>query len=282
MKRNIVVLTDFSPAAAQARAYAAALAAPLGAELHLVHVVQPLPPTPTETGVVLPPYDPRYAQQTRQKVAEVASELAVPATADVAETTWGAAVAEAVARFRPQLLVAGLTATNSLLDEWLSNRALPLAHETGCPVLLVPEQLPATALRTPRRLVLAAEDKPFMLSSEALALAPLLETLQAEIITVCVLPHEERAGGWEALRAVQSCGLGQAAVGSGLHKVESNLPATGILQAAEELHADLIALLDFDHGWLHRLLSGSVISYVARHTPVPLLLLPAETPPTAT
>jgi nucleotide-binding universal stress UspA family protein len=55
MKPNLVVLTDFSTAAERARAYAAALAVPLGAELHLVHAYSALPLSATEFGVIMPP-----------------------------------------------------------------------------------------------------------------------------------------------------------------------------------------------------------------------------------
>jgi nucleotide-binding universal stress UspA family protein len=277
MKPSLVVLTDFSPAAERARAYAAALAGPLGAELHLVHVVAPLPPIPTESGVLLmPPTNARYVQETRQSLAQVAAGLPVSATAELLETTWDTAIEQAIKQYRPQLIVAGLTATHGWLDEWLSNRTRPLAHQTGCPLLLVPELLPTTALHPPKRIALAVEDQNFQLSPAAVSLAPLLDTLAADLITVCVLPHEERAGGWEGLRAVQHCGLGNAAIRSGLHKVDSTLPASGILQGVRELQADMLALLDQGHGWLHQVFVGSVIGYVLRHTPVPVLLLPAE------
>jgi nucleotide-binding universal stress UspA family protein len=65
MTPNFVVLTDFSPAGARAQAYAAALAAPLGAELHLVHVAAPMPITTVEYGLSLPIMDRGYVQDIR-------------------------------------------------------------------------------------------------------------------------------------------------------------------------------------------------------------------------
>jgi nucleotide-binding universal stress UspA family protein len=62
---------------------------------------------------------------------------------------------------------------------------------------------------------------------------------------------------------------------SRLHKVVSGRPASGILQAVDELSADVLVLLDQGHGWLHKAFSGSVIAHVLRHTPVPVLLLSA-------
>lgn len=275
MKPCLVVLTDFSPAAERARSYAAALAAPLGAELHLVHVFLPIPTT-TEYGMVVPIMDVAYVQETRRSLERVAAALPVPATAELIETDWYGAVEQALTRYRPLLLVAGLTATHGRFDEWLSNRALPLAHETGYPLLLVPEHLPAAALRPPRRLALATEDHDFRLAPAARAAAPLLDALGTEVITVCVLPAEDYDGGGHGLRAAQQSGLTAAIPRCALHKVVGELPGAGILQGVRELQADVLALLDQGHGWVHRLFSGSTTDYVLRHATVPVLLLSAQ------
>lgn len=278
MKPNLLVLTDFSPAAERARTYATLLAQALGAELHLVHVFAPLP-IPTEAGIVMPVADERAMQESRSALEQVAAALPVPATADLLETDWMSAVQQSVRTYRPLLLVAGLTSTHGLLDEWLSNRALPLAHQTGYPVLLVPEHLPEEAMHAPKRIALAVEDRPFVLSTKAAALAPFLDVLAAEVVTVCVLPWEDRAGGWIGLQAVQQCGLTSSIPRSGLHKVVNEEPAAGIRQAIREVPTDVVALLDQGHGWLHKLFSGSVIGEVLPHTQVPVLLLPAHTLP---
>lgn len=278
MKPNLLVLTDFSPAAERARAYAAALAGVLGAELHLVHVFAPLPIS-TEAGLVMPVADERAMQESRSALEEVAAALPVPATADLLETDWLSAVQQAIHTYRPALLVAGLTTTHGLLDEWLSNRAIPLAHQVGYPVLLVPEHLSADVLRPPQRIALAIEDRPFVLGPRAAGLAPFLDIVGTEVVTVCVLPWEERAGGWVGAQAAQHCGLTATMPRTGLHKVVNKEPAVGILQAVHELNADMVALLDQGHGWLHRFFSGSVIGQVIPHLHVPLLLLPAHTLP---
>ena len=276
MKPNFVVLTDFSPASERARAYAAVLAAPLGAELHLVHVFLPSP-TATEYGMVLPSLDEGYVQETRRSLQRVAEALPVSTTVELIETSWYEAVEQAVHQHQPLLLVAGLTATHGQLDEWLSNRALPLAYRTGYPLLLVPEHLPDAALHLPERLALAVEDRPFRLAPAATAVAPLLDILGLDVVTVSVLPVEATsAGGWQGLRAARRCGLAAAMPASRLHTVISDLPAAGILQAATELPADMVGLLDQGHGWVHKLFNGSVIDYVLRHALVPVLLLSAE------
>ncbi|MCI1188631.1 universal stress protein [Hymenobacter sp. DH14] len=275
MVPNIVVLTDFSLAAERARAYAAVLAEPIGAELHLVHVFLPVPIT-TEYGMVLPVLDKDYVPETCRCLQHVAEVMPVPTTAEVLEADWPGAIREALDKYQPMLVVAGLTATSGLLDEWFSNRAVQLPHQTGCPLLLVPEHLPDAALHQPHHLALAVEDRAFQLAPAAKVVGPLLDGLKLEPVAVTVLPETAIVGGWTGLRAVQHSRLAAGIAGCGLHKVVGEQPGMGILQAVHDLEADLVALLDQGHGWAHKFFSGSVIDYVLRNTPVPVLLLAAQ------
>ncbi|QKG55257.1 universal stress protein [Hymenobacter sp. BRD128] len=86
-------------------------------------------------------------------------------------------------------------------------------------------------------------------------------------------PHRAHKGG-AGLRAAQRCGLAPTLAGSALHRVVDARPAAGIWQATDELEADMLALLDQGHGWIHKLFSGSVIADVLRYSQVPVLLLP--------
>ncbi|AWM31626.1 universal stress protein [Hymenobacter nivis] len=276
MALNFVVLTDFSPAGARAQAYAAALAAPVGAVLHLVHIASPMPVTTLEYGLSLPALDGGYVREIRHSLAQDAARLPVPATAEVVENDWYAAVVQALAAYRPALLISGLTATHGRFDEWFSNRTLPLAHNTGYPLLLVPEHLPAAAVHPPRRLALAVRDQPFALAPPAAALAPLLAALGTAVLPITVLPAAEAGAGQRGWRAVQHCGLAAALPPGGLHRVVGPAPAAGIQQAVAELSADVLALLDSGHGWMNMLFGGSVLSEVLRHTQVPVLLLATQ------
>lgn len=272
---NIVVLTDFSLAAERARAYAAVLAAPIKAELHLVHVFLPVPIT-TEYGMVLPVMDDSFVPETSRCLRHVAEMMPVNTTAEVLESDWPSALAETLEKYHPLLVVAGLTATSGFLDEWFSNRAVALPHQMGCPLLLVPEHLPDAALRQPHRLALAVEDRPFRLAPTTKVVAPLLDKLNLDVVAVTVLSAEASAGGCEGLSAAQHSGLTAGMATCGLHKVVGEQSGSGILQSVSDLRCDLVALLDQGHGWAHKVFSGSVISYVLRHSRVPVLLLSAR------
>ncbi len=274
----LIVLTDFSPAAARARAYAAALAAPLNADLHLVHIYLP-PTTTTAIAHVMQAENARYVREARQSLEKIATGLPVSATAELIETDWDEAVQQTLHKYRPLLLVAGLTATDGQLDEWFSNRTLPLTRQTGYPLLLVPQHLPDAALRPPHRLALAVADDAFVLAPGALAVAPLLDALEADIITLCVLPPEAGDAGWQGLDAARHCGLAAMMPDTKLHRVVGQAPAPGILAAVSELSADVLILLDRGHDWVHTFLVDSVTDQILRHTPVPVLLLSANQAP---
>jgi nucleotide-binding universal stress UspA family protein len=275
MNPTFVVLTDASPADEPTLAYAAALAAPLGASLHLVHVLDAPLVTTLNYGPPLP--DASYVQAVRVALTQAAARLTVPTTIEVVESSGQGTHEHALATYQPALLIAGLTATDGPLSEWLNNRALPLAHQTGYPLLLVPEYLPKAAVHPPRRVVLAVEDHSFKLTSQAQALAHLLDKLACPITPVMVLPPGEELRGEIGLRAVQQCGLAANLLQSPLHRVLDVRPSAGIWQAADEAEADLVILLDQGHGWVHKLFSGSVIADVLRYSQVPVLLLPLAT-----
>ena len=273
MPLNLVVLTDFSPAGARACAYAAALAAPLGAALHLVHVFSPVPMT-LHLEEEVRPIATRQIQEADRLLRLTVQALPMPATAEVVEADWEGVVAQAIGQYQPVLLLAGLTATDGPLAEWLSNGPLPLAHLTGYPLLLVPEYLPLAQLLPPTQLVLAVEDQPFRLTPQGQALAPVLAKLHCAVVPVTVLPPGRAHKGGAGLRAVQHSGLANNLLYCELHRVVDNWPAAGIWQATDELEADMVALLDQGHGWVHKLFSGSVIANVLRYSQIPVLLLP--------
>jgi nucleotide-binding universal stress UspA family protein len=275
MNPIFVVLTDSSPADEPTLAYAAALALPLGASLHLVHVLETPLVTTLDYGPPLP--DTGYAQAVRTALTQATAHLNVPTTIEVIEGSWQGAHEQALATYQPALLIAGLTATDGPLEEWVGNRALPLAHQTGYPLLLVPEYLPKAAVHPPRCVVLAVEDQSFKLTPQVQALAPLLDKLACPITPVTVVPPGDELRGEAGLRAVQQCGLATGLALSALHRVVDAHPSSGIWQAADELEADLVMLLDQGHGWVHKLFSGSVIADVIRCSQVPVLLLPLAT-----
>ena len=272
MTPSIVVFTDFSAAAERARSYAAALAVCLKAQVHLLHVYPPAP----EEARVGPGTHARDASENRRLLVQVAADMLGSTTATTVEADWDEAVSEIIRLHQPLLLVAGLTATDGPPNEWSSTRILPLAYQTGYPLLLVPEHLPNAALRPPHCLALAVRDKSFRLAPKATVVAGLLDALRMVPVPVTVFPPEEATSGEQGLRSAQECGLTATLYRSSLHRVIGNQPARGILQAVHELSADMLTLLDPGHGWVYNLFNDNTIEQVLRHARVPVLLLSTE------
>ena len=86
MKPTLLVLTDSSPAAERARAYAAVLAAPLGADVHLLNVY-PVLPINSRAGRALRATHAGYMLKESRALEAVAAAMPVSATA----TPWPAA-----------------------------------------------------------------------------------------------------------------------------------------------------------------------------------------------
>lgn len=275
MPPTLVVLTDFSPAGDRACAYAAALAAPLGAALHLVHVFS-MPFTSPRMAVAMHEAIAEHVQEDSWRLQQKASELPLPATTQVVEADWAEAVAQVLAEYQPLLLVAGLPIASGPLSKWLIERPLPLVHQTGYPLLLVPENLPPADLHPPRRLLLAVENQPFQLSPEAQLLRPQLDILGCQTFVATVVSPDAPPAGQAGLHAAQRCGLASALAQAELRQVVDARPAAGIWQAADEVEADLVVLLEQGHGWAHKVFSGSVIADVIRFSQVPVLLLAAQ------
>ena len=126
-------------------------------------------------------------------------------------------------------------------------------------------------------MALAVDDRPFTLALETKAIATLFDALATEIVTVTLVLAAGWNGSGQGHLAAQKSGLAAMMPRSQLHQMVGPEPAPSILQAVQSLSADLLALLDIGHGWVHKLVIDSVINQVLRATPVPVLLFaPAD------
>lgn len=58
--------------------------------------------------------------------------------------------------------------------------------------------------------------------------------------------------------------------------VKDGDPGDAILEAAKELHADIIAMGSHSHKWLEDIIMGSVTEKVLHHTSLPLFIIPTK------
>ena len=275
MNSCIVVLANLSAAAEQAARYAAVLAAPQQARLELLHLYHE-PLLDPELVTVTAAHTFRTQAETAALLRQQARQLAVPAEVKISVQPLAQAVQEAVCLGHPQLLVMGLSAEHTLLDHLLHNQALPVLRTTHRPLLLVPEG--ATSLGLPRRIALAVDAEQFHLNEAAEALEPLLASWQAAYTAVHVLVPGEREAypGQRALGHLRLSGLLPATQPLELYEEEHVRPAAGVLQAIADTQADLLVLIARPRSFLGRIFHESVTAAVLRHSPVPVLLLPAR------
>jgi len=274
MTPSLLVLADLSALADRAAHYAALLGSPLHAHLTLLHIYQD-PVLELELAGVTSAQLKRNQADTATVLRAVAQRLSVPADVTVSVASMPKAIAEAVLEYHPLLLVMGLSSEHALLDHWLHNQLLPVLRATQQPVLLVPE---AAALRPPRRVVLAVDAEPFTLNTAALKVAALFSAWPEASYTVASIParHEQPAfSGEMALDGVRTSKLLPQATPLELYEHRHFSAVTGIIQALEDTHADLLVLIARPRSFLGRLFHGSITAQVLRLSPVPVLLLPA-------
>ena len=274
MKPSLLVLTDLSAVAERAAQYAALLGTPLHAHLTLLHFYHD-PVLELELAGVTSADLNRNQADTATVLRAVARRLPAPATVAISVEPMPETIAKSLHEHPALLLMMGLSAEHGLLDHWLHNQLLPVLRATQQPVLLVPE---AAALRPPRRVVLAVDAEPFTLNAAALQVAALFGAWPEAAYTVANIPgrHEQPAfSGEMALDDVRTSGLLPRAAPLELYEHRHFSAVTGIIQALEDTHADLLVLIARPRSFVGRLFHSSVTAQVLRLSPVPVLLLPA-------
>ena len=272
MTPSLLILTDFFQAANRALDYATNLARPLGARLVLLHVRRDSVLDPELFTGKLSNLDDEAIQMALNSIT---SELPVPVVVEIGHGRVAYAVADAVSRHHPALVVLGRPATEGTPDELVSTTALDILRTAPYPMLVVPHDVPST--HPPRRMLLAVDGEAFTLGQYAGATRHLLDALHAELT---VLHVEEHAGPTattaEALASVEATGLTM-----GLpqpirtRSVVAPHPAEAILRAARPEDVDLVVLVARPRSFLGELFHHSVTAQVLLHSAVPVLVLPA-------
>ena len=273
MTSSLLVLTDFTQPADHALVYASTLAQACGAQLVLLHVYRDSLLDPERfTGEIAE----LNTQATDLALASLIRELPVPAVAEIGHGRVIEAVASAVHRHSPLLLVVGRSTADNTPDELISATALDLLRAVPCPLLVVPNTgLPFPA---PRRLLLAVDGEPFTLGDYAGIIRHLFDAISAELTVLHVLttlpaPQSEA----EALESVQRTGLLADLAGSiQTSMVEAAYPADGILQVAQPAAFDMVVVIARTRSFFGALFHRSVTAQVLLHSQLPVLVLPAK------
>jgi nucleotide-binding universal stress UspA family protein len=265
MNLTLLILTDFFQATN--------LAKPLGAQQVLLHVRRDSVLDPeTFTGELL--------SQSREASAvalhSLASHLPGPVTTEVGHGRVAYAVADAVSRHQPALVVLGRPNTEDTPDELVSTTALDLLRTAPQPMLVVPHTVQAT--HAPRRVLLAVDSEDFFLGQHTSPMRHLLNSLHAEV-TVLHVTQEENAdeAAAELLKIVRRLDLTSdlTAPVRILSRRASDV-AEAILSAAQPADFDMVVVIARQRSYFSDLFHRSVTAQVLLHSAVPVLVLPTQ------
>jgi nucleotide-binding universal stress UspA family protein len=272
MAASLLILTDFFQAANHALDYATNLAAPLNARLVLLHV---------RRDSVLDPdlFTGQLTNLNKQAVDlalnSVAHNLPVPVVAEVGHGRVAYAVADAVSRHHPLLLVLGRPDHHGTPDELVQTTSLDLLQTAPFPMLVVPHGIAATA--PPRRVLLAVDGEPFSLGEHAGPVRHLLAALGAEITVLHVLPDTTPAElAPLVVDSVVRTGLIVEVPPVRTRTVVDASAARGVLSVAKPADYDLVIVIAREHSFLSGLFHHSVTQQVVLDSPIPVLILPAK------
>ena len=305
MYRSIVLPLDGSSFAQEAVPLAGLLAESFDSDLHLVHVIRPIPDMDFKT----PEDDLNWKGRLREAASEALGEIAtnlrregVRARADVREGKVVEALLEAIEEREAELVVLTSHGAGGFRRWWLGSVADALIRRSHRPVLLVrpwdetEDQPPEDGPRFGTILVpLDGSDASESVLPHARALQ---ESVGSRLILLRVVPsplevgslygipsvrlegesHREHTEAAEAyLEEVSSRDLFPAAGDPGAPErrvIEATGAAEGVLEGARVTGTDLIALASRGRGGFGRTVIGSVADKVIRGAAPPVLVVP--------
>jgi nucleotide-binding universal stress UspA family protein len=287
----LLLATDGLPGATGAVRLAATLAAEKHAEVSVLRVLQPVPvygvgpmaPLPLEYYAADVPGPEEVERAVRTSVEAAGGSATWPV-----RTEPGAAaptIARAAHQMGASLIVLGLGA-HDRVDRWFgSETALRVMQMAHVPVVAVPP-----AVRTaPARILVAVDFSTFARDALHAAVAVARPGARFEILHVIEAGHTDSPSSSDPAEALELDQLVRRRLADWLAEAGIQLdnvfphvvrghPAKAIVDLAESTGAELIAMGAHGHGFLGRLLMGSVSASVLRRAHCSILVAPPREP----
>ena len=272
MDPSLLILTDFFQAANRALDYATNLTRPLNARLVLLHV---------RRDSILDPemFTGEISNLSKEAIDlalnSVARNLPVPVVAEVGHGRVAFAVADAVSRHHPLLVVLGRPDYSDTPDDLVQTTSLDLLRTVSYPMLVVPYSIGSTV--PPRRVLLAIDGHPFAFGEHADNTHQLLAALGVNITVFHVVPDT----GPDELPPLVLDSVTRTGLLANLPPVQCRTvinahPATSILEAAQPADYDMVVVIARRHSFMGSLFHRSVTAQVLVQSKVPVLVLPAQ------
>jgi nucleotide-binding universal stress UspA family protein len=294
MFESLLVPLDRSEFSEQSLPTAIALAGESGAALHLVHVHVPYVPdqllssTPYQfEGIDLDAYDRKHKVQETRYLEEVARRVSGPLLGSPSATVLDGSVPEAIQRFadlsETDLIIVTRHGQGRVSQLWSGSVTDVLAREITKPILVLHPLGREKEVSEPTHfgevlVCLDGSDASETILEPVRDLGQLganVTLLHVVVTQPSPVPEHQKEDSVDSMEEYLQ---------SVARKLEDDCPsvrievrralgvANGILRAAEEWQADLIALGTEGHGRVHRVLLGSVADDVLRNSPLPVLL----------
>ena len=267
---------DLSPASAAVLSWARLFAGAFKAEIEVLHASWPEPPRYFLEQQVggLAAKEKSESERLRRNLQQASRKALGPKAKFKAEVKDGHAaqvILERVRQHRPDLIVMGSHGHSGVARLLLGSVAENVVREANVPVLVVRgEPLPATKVRLQRVLcpVKSAEAGRVC----ALAAAGIASALGAELLLMQAVeegkPEKQRLCQWVPEDTRKRCRVSEV--------VLRGNPAEQIVLFARTNAIDLIILAAEPHHFLEFITLGRTAERVTRHSPCPVLLLPAR------
>lgn len=289
---RILIATDLSTSADNARSLAAGLALPGGSAIRVVNAIEPVPDVaalvPVTIGTVL------QADETevRSELDRIASTLRAPGREVQTSTRAGRAaevIIEDAEAFAPDLIVIGSRGRGGLASAVLGSVSAEIVDRASCPVLVARRP-------TLERIVLADDGSDCAASGAGFVTdSPFVRRLAVRVVSVVDAPFpysianaDESMGTYAAIRAYydslpalretheriargRAHKLTDAGVAATFEVREGDAP-TQLVDAAEDAGADCIVIGSHGRTGIRRLMLGSVARGVLFHAKCSVLV----------
>ena len=274
--KTILVPTDFSDTAYNAAMYALALSKSLGAArivlYHAYELIVPIPDVPTMIPMVNPDDLREASMEGLEKMknelgALVPAETSLVIRAD--NTLLAATIEEVCKNEEADLIVMGITGGSKLEEVLVGSNTIDVVKNTSYPVLIVPGNARYKAIE---KIVFAADLRKVAETTPVEPLKKLLHIFNAELHVINI-DHESRHFSTDTPFETLMLDTLLEDFHPEYHFIDNPNVVEGIVEFAEENHADLILTIPKKHGLFEGIFKRSRTSKLAYQTHIPLLTL---------
>ncbi|NSL89153.1 universal stress protein [Chitinophaga sp. Mgbs1] len=274
--KTIIVPTDFSDTAYNAAAYALSLAPALGVTrivlYHAYELIMPIPDVPTSIPMVNPEDLRASSLEGLEKMKKELTPLLAAGTSLVvrADNTILAATMDDVSKQEEaDLIVMGITGGSKMEEILIGSNTIDVVKNTTCPVLIIPGN---TTFKPVKKIVFACDLRKVADTTPITPLKKLLAAFQAELHVINI-DHESKHFTTDTPFETLMLDTLLEDYQPEYHFIDNPNIVQGIVEFAEEIHADLILTIPKKHGLFESIFKRSNTAKLAYKTHIPLLTI---------